>query len=402
VETVFEQLQDEGLRTACTPFLVYRGRRRHELTLEGLLRGVALAAGFRHAVWGPDELFYGELYTSRRVPCKPTLARPGTRDEYSACVGEELIANDLFDFMLFSLPDNDYHSHRFGPERSVESIAVADRCFARLVTQVGGIDALLADYSVILMADHAQSPVEREFPLAAALGQEWRVQQPNSETPGDAELAVGPSARAAGVYVLADGRRGRRLHEQVRGRLAAEADAELVAWLERDGAPADPSDPLVRGPGDAPDELEAVVVSDAGELRFRPGSGEADRRGGRWDLEGERAVLELGEADGSLVSETYPDALARLWTALRCPYAGDILTSLRPGSECVDWGGASHLGGGSHGSLHVDDSLVPLLGVGLAEGFESRHEQWALRDVAALVLEAMGVPQPEPTVEVGG
>ena len=48
---------------------------------------------FRHATWGPDELFYGELYTSRRVPCTPTLARPGTRDEYSACCGRELAEN---------------------------------------------------------------------------------------------------------------------------------------------------------------------------------------------------------------------------------------------------------------------------------------------------------------------
>ena len=74
VETVFERLGDAGVRTACTPFLIYRGRRRHELGLEGLLRRVAVAADFRHAVWGPDELFYGELYASRRVPCKPTLA----------------------------------------------------------------------------------------------------------------------------------------------------------------------------------------------------------------------------------------------------------------------------------------------------------------------------------------
>ena len=116
VETVFESLGDHGVRTACTPFLIYRGRTRHELGLEGLLRRVALAATFRHATWGPDELFYGELYSSRRVPCKPTLARPGTRDEYSACCGRELVENDLYDFLLFSLPDNDYHSHKFGPE----------------------------------------------------------------------------------------------------------------------------------------------------------------------------------------------------------------------------------------------------------------------------------------------
>ena len=53
VETVFERLGDAGVRTACTPFLIYRGRTRHELSLEGLLRRVAVAAKFRHATWGP-------------------------------------------------------------------------------------------------------------------------------------------------------------------------------------------------------------------------------------------------------------------------------------------------------------------------------------------------------------
>ena len=161
VTTVFERLGDEGVRTACTPFLIYRGRRRHELGLEGVLRRVALAASFRHAVWGPDELFYGELYASRRVPCKPTLARPGTRDPYTACVGRELAREEAYDFLLFSLPDNDHHSHRFGPLATTESIARADSCLGELVDAWGGIDRLLDEHAVIVCADHSQTDVSQ-------------------------------------------------------------------------------------------------------------------------------------------------------------------------------------------------------------------------------------------------
>ena len=169
-ETVFERLADHGVRTACTPFLIYRGRTRHELGLEGLLRRVALAATFRHATWGPDELFYGELYSSRKVPCKPTLARPGTRDEYSACCGRELVENDLYDFLLFSLPDNDYHSHKFGPDAQPESIARADDALAELVDAAGGLERFLAEHAVIVLADHAQTDVEHPLPLAERAG----------------------------------------------------------------------------------------------------------------------------------------------------------------------------------------------------------------------------------------
>ena len=197
VETVFERLGDNGVRTAVTPFLIYRGRRRHELGLEGLMRRVALAADFRHAVWGPDELFYGELYASRKVPCRPTLARPGTRDEYSACVTEQMVEQDLYDFCLFSLPDNDYYSHKFGPAETETSIAHADANLERVVDACGGMEEFLDTHAVIAMADHCQSPVDGRLNLQAALEEEWRVLQPNSDRPEHAELAVSPTSRAA-------------------------------------------------------------------------------------------------------------------------------------------------------------------------------------------------------------
>ena len=159
--TVFERLDDIGVRTACTPFLIFRGRTRHELGVQGWLRRVAQAANFRHPVYGPSELFYGELYSSQEVDCRPTLARPGTRDPYSGCVGAYVERHDLYDFMLFSLPDNDHHSHRFGPQATVESIARADRHLAELAEPAGGIERFLDDHAVILMSDHAQISVVR-------------------------------------------------------------------------------------------------------------------------------------------------------------------------------------------------------------------------------------------------
>ncbi len=171
METIFESLGDAGVRTACTPFLIYRGRTRHELGLDGLLKRGAVAAGFRHAVYGPNEFFFGELFTSRPVPCKPTLARPATRDAYSACVSKELVKDGQYDydFLLFSLPDNDHHTHKVGPDGMVESIAWADECFGELVEACGGMDEFLEQHAVILMADHSQTPVEHPYDLPGDL-----------------------------------------------------------------------------------------------------------------------------------------------------------------------------------------------------------------------------------------
>jgi hypothetical protein len=372
--TLFESLDDAGARTACTPFLIFRGRTRHELALQGWMRRVARAANFRHAVYGPAELFYGELYSSRSVDCRPTLARPGTRDAYSGCVGEYLAEYGLYDFLLFSLPDNDHYSHRHGPDASVTSIAWADRNLQRLADGAGGVERFLEQNAVVLMADHSQCPVGDPIHITEAFG-DWHVLRPNDPRPSEAELAVSPGGRCAMAYLLGeDGGRRERLERLLR-RTADIEGVELAAWSENG---------------------EACVRSDEGELRFAPGSSLLDARGRRWEVEGSLAVLDSECAAGEITTPTYPDALGRIWSALAADGTGDVLLSAAPGYEFVDWGGADHTGGGSHGSLRADDSLVPLVfwdcGPDLAPRDRSADErQWSITDVAPVVLAHFGI-----------
>ena len=388
VETLFEQLDDAGARTACTPFLIYRGRHRHQVSLEGLMRRAieTTRLKFRHHTWGPAELFYGDLYASREVPCRSTSI-PGVRDGYSACCSAELIKEDGFDFLLFSLADNDNYSHRHGPEATVESIAKADSCFAKLVEASGDLDAFLAKHAVILVADHAQTDVHRGLPLAELLGREWKVLQPSDDRPELAQLAVSPTGRAAHIYLL-PGEGERAEAAAVAAQLTVTEGVDLVCRLEdAAGRPLDRSDPGMPAGGG-----EWAVVERAGRaLRFRPGGEVADRRGGSWELDGDLEALAASVDDGRLDSETYPDPLARVWSALTAPHAGDFVLSLAPGFEAVDWGGVSHAGGGSHGALHAGDSLGPLLFVGCGPDSAEAREQWTLRDVAPVVREHFGL-----------
>ncbi|MFN8160403.1 MAG: alkaline phosphatase family protein [Solirubrobacterales bacterium] len=386
VETLFETLDDAGLRTACTPFLIYRGRHRHQVSLDGLLRRAvdATRLKFRHHTWGPAELFYGELYSSRPVPCKPTSI-PGTRDSYSACCAAELAASGLYDFLLFSLPDNDNYSHRHGPEASLESISKADHCFEKLIAASGGMDGFLADNALILMADHAHTAVHSPLPLADALAESWRVLKPSEDRPESADLAVSPTSRAAHLYLL-DPSDHTASHDRLRAELVRTDGVDLICWLQAAGG-----EPLPRpAPGVGQRGLWAAVQRRGATLRFRPGSGAADLRGGRWDLDGDPAALDLTLEGGTARSEQYPDALARVWSALCAPHAGDVVLSASLGYECVDWGGSAHVGGGSHGSLHRGDSLGPLLLVGCGPERPGEVEQWALRDVAGVVRDHFG------------
>ncbi len=392
VETLFESLEDAGARTACTPFLIYRGRRRHEVSLDGLLRRAvdATRLKFHHHTWGPTDLFYGDLYASREVPCRSTSI-PGNRDGYAACCAAELLRQDRYDFLLLSLPDNDHYSHHHGPEASVESIAKADACFATYAEEAGGLDEFLATHAAILLADHAQSDVHRGLPLAELLSTEWSVLQPSEERPERAQLAVSPTGRAAHVYLL-PGEGERAAPAEVAARLGVIEGVDLVCRLEgADGMPLRRESP---GMPFAGSEWAVVERGDCA-LRFRPGGEVADLRGGSWEVEGDPAALEASIEDGRLASEIYPDPLARVWSGLTAPHSGDFVVSLAPGFEAVDWGGVSHAGGGSHGALHADDSLGPLLFVGCGPESAEEREQWTLRDVAPVVLDHFGVGRDE-------
>jgi len=368
VETVFETLDDADIRTAGTTYLIYRGRHQHEVSNETALARIVTSTLFRRTIDGPLELFYADLYASRKTGCRGQLGMPGIRDQHTGCVGAYLVEHDLFDFLLFSLPDNDAWSHRNGPHAQVTSIAGADRQLERLMHAAGGPDAFLEDHAVIVTSDHSQAAVEERIDLNNAFAGFSIATQSASRSIG-AEVALSPAQRSAMVYALDEDRRDQVIDRSISTVEELEG-IDLVLWL---------------------DDGEAVVRGERGELRFAPGSDVEDSRGQRWSVEGELATLDAEIREGRFISSEYPNALARIWSALGCPTAGDVLLSAAPGYEFVDWGGADHVGGGSHGSLHRSDSLGALLWCGTGPDTRDAREQWSLLDVAPMVRDHFGL-----------
>jgi len=373
--TVFERLDDADLRTACTTFLIYRGRHRHSPASTSVLSRLGQAMQFRHAVYGPTELFYADLFESRTTGCTSALGLPGQRDQHTGCVGAYMVENDLFDFMLFSLPDNDTYSHKRGPYAQVTSIAEADKALERLFHVAGGADAFLDEHAVIVMSDHSQTAVEDRVNLAELLS-DWQVLTPTGD-PAAATVAACPSARSAQVYVLDPAKREAEL-PKLADTVAAADGVDFVAW--RNGG-----EGVVR-PG------ASYAGEGIGELRFSPGGDLRDLRGGTWAIEGDLRALELDIGDGRLTSITYPNPLERLWSALSCPTSGDLLVSAAPGYEFVDWGGFDHVGGGSHGSLHRGDSLGTLIFCGTGPDSRDAREQWTIADATPEITRHFALP----------
>jgi Type I phosphodiesterase / nucleotide pyrophosphatase len=368
VETVYESLDDADVRTAGTTYLIYRGRHQHEVSNESALARIVTSTLFRRTIDGPQELFYADLYASRKTGCRGQLGMPGVRDQHTGCVGAYLVEHDLFDFLLFSLPDNDAWSHKNGPHAQVTSIAAADRQIERLMHAAGGPDAFLAEHAVIVTSDHSQAPVEARIRLDHAFA-DVHVATPSAARSVGAAVALSPAQRSAMIYVLDEDEREPLLQRSLEAARGLEG-IDLV--LSRAGA-------------------EAAVWSHRGELRFAPGGELEDPRGGRWSVDGELATLDATVEDGRFLSPEYPDALERIWSALNCPTAGDVLLSAAPGYEFVDWGGADHVGGGSHGSLHRSDSLGALLWIGAGPASRADREQWSLRDIVPMIRSHFGL-----------
>jgi predicted AlkP superfamily pyrophosphatase or phosphodiesterase len=368
VETVFEALDDIDVRTAGTTYLIYRGRHLHEVANESALARIVTSTLFRRTIMGPRELFYADLYASRKTGCRGQLGLPGARDQHTGCVGAYLAEHDLFDFMLFSLPDNDAYSHRNGPHAQVTSIAAADRQIERLMHAAGGPDEFLSEHAVVVCSDHSQAPVEKRIRLDLAFA-EFDVATPSPSRSIGAELALSPAQRSAMVYAL-DEDRAESLVERSVAVLDELEGVDLIMTLDGE---------------------EAVVRGRRGELRFTAGGALTDQRGEAWSVDGELSVLRAEIQDGRLLSTEYPDALTRIWSALHCPNAGEVLLSAAPGYEFVDWGGSDHVGGGSHGSLHRSDSLGALLWCGTGPATRAAKEQWSLRDVTPMVRDHFGL-----------
>jgi len=327
--TVFEALEDAGLVTAAVNTYVCRGRVRHPIT-RPMARRIARKAGIVDAVYGPRRYFLGDLFFTDRTGAPRNFG--GSIDRHGGAVGRWLVTRDGFDFLFFYLYETDAAQHRAGDV--LGAVEGADRGLGLMVEAAGGLERFLDRYAVIVVADHSQSAVVQVADASAPLDGASLFRSSRHSDPDRCELAVTASNRAAMVYRLDRAREGAA---EIAGRMLADPAVELAMYA-LDGW--------------------MVVRGEGGEVRFRRGPGAADERGNRFTVAGDAELL---------APDTYPNALERIEGVLRCPTAGDVVVSAAPGWEFADSGGSHHSGGGSHGSLRAEDSIVPLITAGFDE-----------------------------------
>ena len=297
-------------------------------------------------VSGPKDYYLGDLFYSRDLGLHGRRGSGGLRrqvginDEYAAKVGAILLEEKAEPFTLVYFFEGDSLAHHEGIAAQRRYVGTLDGYVTQMFAAGGGVDRVLDDYAVLVVADHGHTPLlpERRYVgldgilnQRAAVGARsrlgWRVRV----------LAV-PNGRAALLYLGEEVDRERVIED-----LIGRRGVDLAAY-EDDGW--------------------GVVRRVGREIRFRPGDGPADPAGRSWELVGDPGSLDLEVSGDTLRYGDYPDALERLWGSVRSPRAGDVVLSASPGYTFGEVNGNFHKES-DHGSLHADDSTVFSIGLGL-------------------------------------
>lgn len=132
------------------------------------------------------------------------------------------------------------------------------------------------------------------------------------------------------------------------------------------------------------DWIHAVKDEPAKEVIFKAGGHLTDPYNQNWTVKQTSNVLDLtiDTSNRTLKYGQYPDALRRLYGALHS-HAGEFLVvTAKPGYELADRSSTTHAGGGGHGSLHQQESLIPLI----ICGTDQKPEYLRIVDLKSFIL----------------
>lgn len=390
VPTLFERVERAGHPAASINNLLYRGDVEHELKVPLLLRLLPGMPGSKQ-ISGPSGLLLGDfanegLDAGGPVPddAAGVPFRFGMDDAHTAQALIHLARTGTLPALTVAyFPDTDFHSHKVGPVEALETVKQVDAYLGELAEALGGVERMTERYCVVVTGDHSHSAIvdddagitlDELLPdiSVAASGSDW----------DDKELLICMNLRAAQIYMRQP---SAELAERIAAGLLTDGRIDQLFWRPRDVGQQE------RG--------YMVVTADRGRLHFWPGEGgdrsARDVYGQQWSWTGDLRCVDGAVNDQGLITfGEYPNAFERIAAGLDHPTAGPLWVTARTGYalHLSSMSGIEiHGGGGNHGALHIDDSVVPLLMAGAPAGVAIPEHPRTV-DVAPLCLAVLDIP----------
>jgi len=393
--TLFQMIEREGLQAASLNYVVFHGDVPHKLNVQLLLDFLSGAPAPK-TLSGPTITYFADFVTSELPNSGEKLSSVGGPfnkfgfvDEATGDLLLQLAEKEaLPDFTLAYFFENDEVSHKEGPEEALKQIQYVDGRLGEFIEASGGLERLLEEFCVIVTGDHSQSDVvdspEQAGIRLHELLDDCNVADAGTPMTGEDDLVVCPNLRTAQIYFHTP--REEPVKLVINALLADERVDQILHRAD------------LFGTGD---RGYRILTQDRGELHFWPGEDgpntAEDRHGGMWSWEGDLATVAGVVVEGTLVFDTYPNAFERVVGIQELPLAGHLWVTAHPGHEFSLDDNQIHPGGGSHASLHILDSLSPLIVAGAPPDLVL-PDQMRTVDLVPLVLSLLGI---EPETPVG-
>ncbi|MFC7679979.1 alkaline phosphatase family protein [Paenibacillus sp. GCM10028914] len=344
--TIFEDLSRKGLKAGSINGLIYRGTKEHTLSIPPWIE-VPTSLPKEIQVKGPDYMALGSLTNplkgTKKLPDGVTR-RIGINNQFSLETANYLITeNKLPDFLYVYLPDLDQKLHKHGPSE-LKGVKEVDNQLHSLLQSFGSPEEALKKAVFIISGDSGMTqilsePENSKIDLPSFF-KDYEILRTGETVTDDTEVAFAVNETMAYVYKLNTDKSLRDMAHL----LVTDPRIDFVSWKEKGW-------------------IHAVKGDPAKEVLYKAGGKLVDPYKQNWTVKQNSNVLDLkiNTLNKSLTYGQYPDALQRLYGALHS-HAGEFLVvTAKPGYELADRSSTTHAGGGGHGSLHQEESLVPLI-----------------------------------------
>jgi hypothetical protein len=348
VSTIFEELAKRGKTSGSINAIVHRGRKKHRVTLPFPLN-LLVRSKLLQEVSGPDIMTLGDMVEAdikKHIPDKlKNIGKYcGVNDPFAVHAVRHLIGSkNQPDFMLVYFPDNDHEIHKTNPAHAEKALIKVDGHIQDILNAFDSWEEAVNECVFVVISDHGQTRIEQDPTFSINLDhllQSFKCLQLGKKVTKDHDLVAANNERMAYIYPLQQEKQHAIINQ-----LLSDSRLDIVAWKENNG----------------------VRVSEGGsrkEMYFEPEGDLEDIYGRRWNITGEWSALDLSVNAGIIKFRDYPDALSRLYGSLYSQDIPMIVITARPRYELESLYYPTHLGGGSHGSLHKYDSTIPLIVAG--------------------------------------
>lgn len=344
--TIFEDLSQKGYQTGSINSFLYRGNTSHMMTWPKWFSTVT-HIDRTWKIKAPEVFSLGALSRLRSGGFSPQIFAGNYKfalRELKYLIRKKMLPS----FTFCTVQDLDLRTHTKGimDLRGIQNI---DRELQNIFNLYRSWNDALSENIWILMSDNGHAPMGtnmRKFLIhLPQLFRRYNAAKPGRPIQNNDDLVFCVNQRMVYIYKL----KPHIMLEDLVRTLQKDQRIDVIAWKEKE---------------------KNFVVSGGkeGTLLFRPGGKIRDPYGHSWHVEGSTALLDMTIYDnGKIKYGDYPDALARVYGALHSHQGEFIIATAQPGCEFRARSTPFHIGGAAHGSLHKQESLVPLIVSGTDE-----------------------------------